>query len=67
MVTLGLIIHRTLSVGKCIAKIVQWHIIEILKFGLMPIRVGNYYLMNADVLEKLFEELDKYSIENNTK
>ncbi len=66
MVTLRPVTRRTLSVGKCIAKVAQWHIIEILKLGLMPMRVGNYYLMKAEVLDKLFQELDKNSMENNT-
>jgi hypothetical protein len=64
MLTLRPITTRTLSVGKCIAKVAQWHIVEVLKVGLMPIRVGNYYLMQADVLDKLFKELDKNSIES---
>ena len=64
MLTLRPITQRTLSVGKCIAKVAQWHIIEVLKLSLMPIRVGNYYLMKADVLDKLFNELDKNSMEN---
>lgn len=64
MLTLRPITQRTLSVGKCIAKVAQWHIIEVLKLSLMPIRVGNYYLMKADVLDKLFKELDKNSMEN---
>jgi hypothetical protein len=58
------ITQRTISVGKCIAKIAQWHIIEVLKLGLMPMRVGNYYLIKADILEKLFKQLDKNSIES---
>jgi hypothetical protein len=55
--------QRTISVGKCIAKIAQWHIIEVLKLGLMPLRVGNYYLIKADLLDELFKNLDKNSIE----
>ena len=58
------ITQRTKSVWKCIAKIAQWHIIEVLKLGLMPMRVGNYYLIKAEVLEKLFKQLDKNSIES---
>jgi hypothetical protein len=54
---------RTVSVGKCIAKVAQWHVIEILKLGLMPLRVGNYYLIKAEVVEDLFQKLDKNSIE----
>ncbi len=64
LLTLRPITHRTLSVAKCIVKVAQWHIIEVLKLGLMPIRVGNYYLIKADVLDKLFKELDKGSFEN---
>ncbi len=67
MITLRPITRRTLSVGKCIAKVAQWHIIEVLKLGLMPVRVGNYYLIKADVLDKLFKELDKNSMENDEK
>ncbi len=67
LVTLRPITQRTLSVGKCIAKVAQWHIIEILKMGLMPVRVGNYYLVKADVLDKLFADLDKNSMENDNK
>jgi hypothetical protein len=62
MLTLRPITNRTLSVGKCIAKVAQWHIVEALKLGLMPIRVGNYYLVKADVIDKLFKELDKNSL-----
>jgi hypothetical protein len=67
MVTLRPITEQTLSVGKCIAKVAQWHVIEAIKLGLMPVRVGNYYLMKADVLDKLFKELDKNSIESGLK
>jgi hypothetical protein len=67
MLTLRPITMQTLSVGKCIAKIAQWHVIEAIKLGLMPVRVGNYYLMKADVLDKLFKELDKNSIESGHK
>jgi hypothetical protein len=67
MLTLRPITNRTLSVAKCIVKVAQWHIIEALKLGLMPMRVGNYYLIKADVVEKMFRELDKNSIENDSK
>jgi hypothetical protein len=58
------ITERTISVGKCIAKIAQWNIIEVLKVGLMPLRIGNYYLMKADVIDDMFKQLDKHSIEH---
>jgi hypothetical protein len=67
MLTLRPITNRTLSVAKCIVKVAQWHLIEALKLGLMPMRVGNYYLIKADVVEKMFRELDKNSIENDSK
>ena len=67
MLTLRPITNRTLSVAKCIVKVAQWHIIEALKLGLMPMRVGNYYLIKADVVEKMFRELDKNSIENDSR
>jgi hypothetical protein len=57
------ITKRTVSVGKCIGKIAQWHVIEVLKLGLMPLRVGNFYLIKADVVDELFQKLDKSSIE----
>jgi hypothetical protein len=57
------ITQRTISVGKCIAKIAQWNIIAVLKLGLLPLRVGNYYLIKADVLDEMFNQLDKNSIE----
>ena len=59
--------ERTLSVGKCIAKIAQWHVIEAIKLGLMPLRVGNYYLIKADVLDDLFDKLDKNAIDREKK
>lgn len=59
--------ERTISVGKCIAKIAQWHVIEAIKLGLMPLRVGNYYLIKADVLDDLFEKLDKNAIDREKK
>jgi hypothetical protein len=61
------ITQRSVSVGKCIAKIAQWHVIEILKLGLMPLRVGNYYMVKAEVLDELFRKLDKNSIEQANK
>ena len=33
LITQRPISQRTLSVGKCIAKIAQWHIVEMLKLG----------------------------------
>jgi hypothetical protein len=63
LLTLRPISNRTLSVGKCIAKIAQWHVVEIIKLGLLPLRVGNYYLIKAEVLEELFKKLDDNSIE----
>ncbi len=62
MLTLRPITKQTLIVGKYIAKVAQWHIIEVLKLGLIPVRVGNYYMIKADVLDKLFKELDKNSM-----
>ncbi len=59
--------RRTISVGKCIANIAQWHIIEMLKLGLMPLRVGNYYLIKAEILDEMFKKLDKNSIEQSDK
>jgi hypothetical protein len=57
------ITQRTISVGKCIAHVAQWHVIEAVKFGLLPLRVGNYYLIKTEALDKLFAQLDKRSIE----
>jgi hypothetical protein len=57
MLTLRPITKRTLGVGKCIVKVAQWHVVEAIKLGLMPVRVGNYYLIKADMLNKLFKEL----------
>jgi hypothetical protein len=59
--------ERTISVGKCIAKIAQWHVIEAIKLGLMPLRVGNYYLIKAEVLDGLFDKLDKNAIDREKK
>jgi hypothetical protein len=67
LLTLRPISNRTLSVGKCIANIAQWHVVEIIKLGLMPLRVGNYYLVKAEVLDELFQKLDKNSIEQTKK
>jgi hypothetical protein len=64
LITSRPITRHTLSVGKCIANIAQWHIIEVLKLGLMPVRAGNYYLIKAEVIEKMFEKLDKQGIEH---
>ncbi len=58
------ITDRTVSVVKGLAKIGQWHIIEALKLALMPVRVGNYYLIKAEVLDELFTKLDKQGIPN---
>jgi hypothetical protein len=61
------ITQRTLSVGKCIANIAQWHVIELLKLGLMPLKVGNYYLIKAEVLDELFREPDEDTIDQSRK
>jgi hypothetical protein len=61
------ITHRSVSVGKCIGRIAQWHMVEILKLGLLPLRVGNFYLIKADVIDELFQQLDKNSIEQASK
>ena len=53
----------TFSIGKCIANIAQWHVIELLKVATMPLRVGNYYLIKAQALNEIFRKLDKKSIE----
>jgi hypothetical protein len=44
--------------GKCITHVPQWHVIELLKLGLLPLRAGNYYLIKAEVLDELFRTLD---------
>ena len=62
ILTLRPITSRTVSVAKCIAKVAQWHLVEILKLGLMPVRVGNYYLVKAEVVDELFSKLDKQGI-----
>ena len=67
LITQRPISQRTLSVGKCIAKIAQWHIVEMLKLGLLPLRVGNYYLVKADMVDELFKKLDKNTIEQDKK
>jgi len=56
--------RRTISVGKCIAKIAQWNIIKVVKSGLVPQKMGNYYLIQSDILDKLFKELDENSMES---
>ncbi len=49
---------RTISVGKCIAKVAQQHVIEMLKPGVLSQRIGDYYLIKAEVLDQLFRKLD---------
>jgi hypothetical protein len=55
-----------LSLGKCIANIAKWHVVELLKVALMPLRACNYYLIKAEVLYELFRELDKKSFERSS-
>jgi hypothetical protein len=59
LITQRPIIQDNLSVGNYITNIAQWYAIELLKVGLMPLRVINYYLIKVDVLDKLFHKLDK--------
>jgi hypothetical protein len=63
LMLLRLMRRRTISVAKCAATIAKWHIIEVLKLGLMPLRVGNYYLIKAGAVDELFEKLDENSIQ----
>ena len=55
--------QRIISIIRCIAIIAQWHIIQIFKLGLMPLRVSNYYLIKANILDSLFNKLNENSIE----
>jgi hypothetical protein len=55
--------QRTISIVRFIAIIAQWHIIQIFKLGLMPLRVGNYYLIKANILDRVFNKLNENSIE----
>lgn len=49
--------QRTVSVGKCIAKTAQSHIIELLKLGIVPLKVGNCYLIKTEILDELFRQM----------
>ena len=55
--------QHIISIIRCIAIIAQWHIIQIFKLGLMPLRVSNYYLIKANILDSLFNKLNENSIE----
>jgi hypothetical protein len=61
MLTLRPITQQTLSAGKYIARVAQRNIIETLKSGLTPKKTDNYYQIKADIIDKLFDELDKKS------
>jgi hypothetical protein len=58
---------RTLYVGKRIAKTAQWRIIETLRAGLVSSRVGNYYLVDADIVDELLKELENANFEHHEK
>jgi hypothetical protein len=55
--------QHTISIIRFIAIIAQWHIIQIFKLGLLPLRVSNYYLIKAKILDSLFDKLNENSIE----
>jgi hypothetical protein len=67
LVTQQPVTQDNFSVGKCITNIAQWYVIELLKVGLMPLRVSNYYLIKAEVLDKLFHKLDKNAFDQYAK
>jgi hypothetical protein len=67
VVTQRTVTQDNLSIGNCITNVVQWYVIELLKVGLMPLRVSNYYLIKAKVLHQLFRKLDQNSIDQNEK
>ncbi len=56
--------QRTIYVGKRIAKTAQWRIIETLRSGLISSRVGNYYLVDADIVDELLKELENSHFEH---
>lgn len=55
--------QRTISISRCIGIIAKWHIIQLFKLGLMPLRVSNYYWIKANILDSLFNKLNENSIE----
>ena len=55
--------QRAILIVRCIAIIAKWHIVQIFKLGLMPLRVSNYYLIKANILDSLFNKLNENSIE----
>lgn len=55
--------QRTISISRCIGIIAKWHIIQLFKLGLMPLRVSNYYWIKAKILDYLFNKLYENSIE----
>ena len=55
--------QRTISITSCIAIIAKWHMIQIFKLALMPLRVSNYYLIKANILGSLFNKLNENSFE----
>lgn len=59
------ITDRTVSVVRGLARIAQWHLVEALELGLLPIRVGNYYLIKAEVIDGLFKKLDRQAFVEN--
>jgi hypothetical protein len=63
LVTQRPVTQDNLSVGNYITNIAQWYFIELLKVGLMPLRVSNYYLIKAEVLRELFHKLDQNSFD----
>ncbi len=58
--------RRTISVGKCIGKTAQRQFIKTLKSGLIPVKVGSYYVIKAEVLESMLKNLDENNSENLT-
>jgi hypothetical protein len=55
--------QHIISISKGIGIIAKWHIIQLFKLGLMPLRVSNYYLIKANILDNLFNKLNENSIE----
>ena len=53
---------HTVAAGKHVAREAQVHLIRALRLSLLPLRVGNYYLIKAEKLDELFKALDKNGI-----
>jgi hypothetical protein len=53
---------RTIPMGTCRANTAQRNVISVTKLRPLPLRIGNYYFIKADLLDYMIKHFDKHPV-----